>query len=192
MQQTKFDIIIPPQDIACEPGLQEKLANGDRNAFAWVYKNYCKKVYDYAMLMTNNNEQSEDVVQEVFLKLWVYEEKIRGIENINGYLNMIARNYVLDLFRKEKKELEIRKNYSVPMNNSVNAVDDMINYNETRRLIAAGLMKLSKQPRVVIMLSREYGMKRRDIAKKLNKTELTVKNQLYERLKSLKERISCY
>jgi len=37
--------MMPPQDIACEPALQERLANGDRDAFAWVYKNYCKKIY---------------------------------------------------------------------------------------------------------------------------------------------------
>ena len=70
----KFDIIIPPQDIICEPGLQGKLANGDSKAFAWVYKNYCKRVYNYALLMTNNSTQSEDIVHDIFIKIWIGEE----------------------------------------------------------------------------------------------------------------------
>src|SRR5690349_7373254 len=97
----KFDIIIPPQDIACEPGLQQKLADGDKEAFAWVYKNYCRKIYNYAFVMTNDSVISEDLVQEVFLTLWIKREKLRYVEDFNSYLFIMGRNITAGFLRKQ-------------------------------------------------------------------------------------------
>lgn len=189
MSANKFDIIIPPQDIGCMPGLQEKLSAGDRAAFAWVYKNYCRKLFDYAVLMTNDAEQSEDIVQDIFLKLWMNREKLKGIENFTGYIHMMCRNHVMNSFRRKKRAADVKRTYLSDAALTIHAVDDEINFRETKRLIAIAFKKLPKQPQKVIILSREYGMKRKEISKTLNKTELTVKNQLYEGVKLLREMV---
>src|SRR5687768_12927844 len=107
----KFNVIIPPQDIACEPGCLERLSLGDRQAYAWVYKNYCKKVYDYAMLMTRNDAMSEDVVQEVFLKLWQHRAKLSFVKDFNAYMYMLYRNHILDVLKGQQKETNVRGEY---------------------------------------------------------------------------------
>ena len=65
----RFKMITTPQDIACNPDCIQRPANDDRTAFEWIYKNYSKKIFDYAFLMTGNETMSEDIVQEIFLKL---------------------------------------------------------------------------------------------------------------------------
>ena len=185
----KFTIIIPPQDIAFEPGLQEKLANGDSNAFAWVYKNYCKKVYNYALLITNNNEQSEDVVQDVFVKLWTNREKLNDVKDFNGYLYMLYRNHVMDVLRGQQKEMKGKQAYYQIQPVAVNTVNDLIDYKEAERLIAEAIKEMPKGQRVVYMMSREEGLKRDKIAKELKLSPLTVKNHIQNALRFLKKKL---
>lgn len=185
---TKFDIIIPPQDITCEPGLQEKLANGDRDAFAWVYKNYCKRVYNYALLVTANEEQSEDVVQELFVRLWRYKEKLRGIENFNGYMRVLYRNETLNALRNVKRETKRRQKYTEGMAPGVNDVEEMINCKETNRLIQDAVKELPKCRRRIFEMTQD-GMNNKDIARTLGKSRKTVWNQLQMAEKFLRERV---
>src|SRR6266496_1881967 len=98
----KFKIIIPPQDVNCNPEYIRGLANGDKEAFAWIYKNYCRKIFDYAMLITGSKEQGEDVVQEVFIKLWKHRAKLKEVKDFNGYLYMLYKNHVMDVLRRQR------------------------------------------------------------------------------------------
>ena len=100
----KFAVIIPPKDISMNPGCLQRLTAGDRKAFQWLYDNYSPKVYDYAFLMTGDIQQSEDIVQEVFLKIWIHRDKMQHVNNFNGYIHMIIRNHILTQIRDRKRE----------------------------------------------------------------------------------------
>lgn len=186
---SKFDIIIPPQDIDCMPGLQEKLAEGNREAFAWIYANYCKKMYDYAMIMTGDEQKSEDIVQDVFLRLWLNKEKIRGHKNFSGYLTLMCRNHIINIFRGEKREKNRNKNYATHLIEGYNAVDDSINYNETYKLIQEAIKQLPKCQRLIFDM-KQQGIDNQEIEAKLGIRPKTVWNQLQRAGKLLKERLN--
>jgi len=186
----KFTIIIPPQDISCQPGILEKLANGDREAFAWIYKNYSKKIYDYAFLMTGNEVMSEDVVQETFLKLWKHREKLASIENFNSYLYILYRNYIMDVIKDQKKEISAREAYCRDAKLSDIITDEIIDHKQTQELVAKVVKQLPPQQQMVYKLSREYGWKRHRIAKELRLSPFTVKKHLQLSLKFLKKKIT--
>ena len=188
-----FDLfIIPPQDIACEPGMQEKLANGDRNAFEWVYKNYTKKIYDYALLMTRNETMSEDIVQEVFLKLWLHKEKLNTVKDFNAYLHILYKNHILDVLKRQQKEISVRQEYNRNAAAFEMKADAIIDYNETRRVIAKAVKQLPQQRQQVYILGRECGWKREQIAKELNIAPNTVKEVMQNALRFLKKEITKY
>jgi RNA polymerase sigma-70 factor (family 1) len=183
----KFKIIIPPQDIRCNPEYISRLADGDREAFAWIYKNYCKKIYDYALLMTNNVSLSEDLVQEIFLKLWQHKEKLKGIENFNSYFYMIMKNLIIDFFKVQEKERANLKELSYIMKIEVSG--DLLIVKETEKLIDEAIEKLPRQQKMVYQLLREHAWKREKIATTLKLSPNTVKVHMQKALKSLKENV---
>jgi RNA polymerase sigma-70 factor (ECF subfamily) len=184
----KFELIIPPQDIACEPGLQQKLADGDRAAFAWLYKNYSKKVYNYAMLLTNEIEKSEDIVQEVFIRLFEKREKIRAVENFNAYLNTVCRNHIMDEFRRDRREIEARKKYVAKVGEIYNAVEEMMDFKETSNVIHETTEELPRCRRKIFEMKQD-GMKNEEIEARLGIKPRTVWSQLQCARKFFKKRL---
>jgi len=186
----KFNVIIPPQDIKINPDCLERLAAGNSEAYEWVYKNYCRKVYDYAMLMTRNEAISEDVVQETFLKVWQHREKLRAIENFNSYLFILYRNYIRDVLKGQQKEISVRHEYYRDSAIPEITVDDTIDYKETQQLIARAVKQLPQQRQLIYKLVREQGWKRQEIAKELQIAPNTVKAQMQKTLRFLIKKLS--
>lgn len=188
--QQKFTIVIPPQDIACDPGCLIKLANGDKEAYAWVYKNYCKKVYDYALLITGNEAVSEDIVQEVFLKLWQHRQKLKSIENFNNYLYILYRNHIMDVMKGRQKELSVRHEYCDDVQFTDILPDDIIDGKQALQKMEKIVMQLPRQQQLVYKLSREHGWKRDQIAEEMKIRPNSVKTHLQLALKFLKKKLS--
>jgi len=186
----KFDVIIPPQDIGIYSDCLERLAEGDREAYAWVYKNYSKKVYDYAMLITRNEAMSEDVVQEVFLKVWQHREKLKEVEDFNGYLYILYRNYILDVLKRQQKEKNVRQKYCQDMVAYYVTADEIISAKEKEQALSRAIKQLPSQQQLVFRLSRECGWKRDKIAKELKIAPNTVKAHIQKGLRFLREKIS--
>lgn len=188
MQVSKFDIIIPPQDIACKPGLQSKLAAGDSNAFGWVYTNYCKRIYKYVLVLTGDETTSEDIVQDVFIKLWCFREKIGRIENFNAYLYRLAQNHTLDKLKGDKNRKQRHKNYFTSVSIFAGNADELIHFKETSLLIKQAIDTLPKNSRIVFEL-REQGLKRNEIVKWLGKSDHAVKGYTSRMSQHFKERL---
>jgi RNA polymerase sigma-70 factor (ECF subfamily) len=183
----KFTIIIPPQDIAGFPGCLTSLANGDRAAFGWLYRNYCRKVYDYAMLMTNNEHLSEDIVQDVFCKIWQHREKLKVVGDFNAYLYMLYKNHVLDVLRGNQRETRVRQTYFQDTVTRGMLPDEIISHKEMEQAVMRAVKLLPKQQQLVYKLSREQGWKREVIAKELKVSPLTVKGHIQKALGKLRE-----
>ena len=78
----------------------KSLKEGDREAFSMLYKQYWEKVYHFCGLYLNNRDVAEDVVQEVFIKVWESREFIREDDNFKGLLFIITRNLIFNHHRK--------------------------------------------------------------------------------------------
>jgi len=189
MQRTnhKFDIIIPPQEVSGESDLKNKFIAGDKDAFAWVYKNYCKKVYNYAFLITSDEAMSEDIVQDVFIKLWREKEKLLNV-HFDSYFYILYRNHILDVLRKEKR----RKRNNVGWASLVDTIanDDVfvMSFETKQQSVFVALQEVPEVPRKIIDL-RLQGKRNPQIAKLLNKNPVTVRKQFYLGVKILKAKI---
>ena len=157
------------------PRCLEKIANGCANEFTWLYKNYRKKIFDYAFLLTADEDASEEIVQDIFVKIWQKRESLLKVEKFNGWLFTIVRNHILDIFHRNKIKEKAMKD-PLYIGETCICPDKLHFHKELKLLIKQAAEKLPSQQRLVYLMYRERGMKRDEVAASLKISPNTVKN----------------
>ncbi len=70
--------------------------------FEEIYKKYSREIYSYLLLLSSSKEEAEDILQDIFFKLWKMFDDLIKIENLRAYLFKMARNRFIDIKRKRK------------------------------------------------------------------------------------------
>jgi len=170
--------------------LASLLTEGDREAFAEIYHRYWKLIYAHVYKMLRDEEDSKDIVQEVFGNLWIKTESIKHNTNIAGLLYTSARNRVFDLIEKNKVRSdyigEIASFMSDPVNHQVDAIDEK----RILEILEREIQKLPPKMREIFELSRKDNLSHKEIASKLNISEQTVKKQVQNALKVIKPKLN--
>jgi RNA polymerase sigma factor (sigma-70 family) len=181
----KFHIVIPPQDIALFPGCLGLLAAGDRAAYEWLYNHYCKKVYDHAFLLTGEAALSDDVVQDVFLKIWVKREQLAGVVHFGRWLHTMTRNRIMDIWRRRTMEKEVLERVASTQEVwcTLEEEDDQVD------LVRRALEGLTPRQRQVYDLIREEGLTRAQVSVQLGIAECTVKALMQKALRGVRGRL---
>src|SRR5574344_1072129 len=78
-----------------EAELISELKLGSKDAFNKIYALYSKRLYGYCLKISKNREDAEEIVQDVFLRLWNMKEDIRQEETVGSLLFIISKNYLL-------------------------------------------------------------------------------------------------
>lgn len=166
--------------------LLASIGKGDEDAFSLLYHRYRHKVYAYAIRVIKSNELAEDILHEVFLKLWL-NNSTAGIGNLDAYLQVAARNLALNMLRKQKLEelykQHVRNGDEVYIADTTN---EHIHGRETASLIDTAKKMLPPQQRMVYELCKEKGLKYEEAADQLAISKLTVKTHMQLALRSLK------
>ncbi|MCX6740480.1 MAG: RNA polymerase sigma factor [Candidatus Parcubacteria bacterium] len=87
-------------NIITEKYLLFKARNKDPEAYSKIYDLYVDKIYRFVFFKINSKEEAQDLTSEVFLKTWEYIISGKEISNLNAYLYKVARNLVIDYYRK--------------------------------------------------------------------------------------------
>ena len=163
------------------------LRKGDRVAFYNIYERYCKRLYGFVLRYIKQEDDAEEIVQEVFVKLWEARDKIDVYTSFDSFLFTIAYNTTMSLFRKrikEKKYLEYLK--SVQQVQSAPNVIEEIHFNELNANVQSLLDQLTPRQKEIFKLSREEGLAHGEIAKRLGISVNTVKKHMTNTLTFLK------
>lgn len=162
----------------------------DRVAFYQLYERYCKRLYGFVLRYIKQKEDAEEIVQEVFVKIWESRIKIDAFSSFESFLFTIAYNTTISLLRKrsnETKYLEHLKSLQ-HINNSPDLIDE-IHFNELNSRVQLLLNELTPRQKEIFQLSREEGFTHDEIAKKLDISVNTVKKHMANTLAFLKYRI---
>lgn len=163
-------------------------SKGDAGAFTQLFHLHKHKLYSFLLRLTGSPQMAEDIVQDVFVKIWTQKEHLAEIEKFGGYLFRMAKNYAINAFRKMAVEtLALSKLQSITDHNSTDAY---LNEKETTALLQDALSRLSSQQKLVYTLSREEGLKYDEIAQRLNVSPSTVKNHMIIALRTLRATIN--
>lgn len=166
--------------------LLANMGKGDKSAFSALYNRYRHKVYAYAIRIIKSNELAEDILHELFLKLWL-NKSAAAIGNLDAYLQVAARNLALNVLRKQKLE-DLYKQH-VRNDEQVYIADttaEHVHGRETASLIDTAKKMLPPQQRMVYELCKEKGLKYEEVADQLAISKLTVKTHMQLALRSLK------
>jgi RNA polymerase sigma-70 factor (family 1) len=167
--------------------LSRQLAMGDEAAYRIVYNRYWHKIYQVALMYLKLPEQAEDVVQNIFLKLWAKRAQLPAIEKIEGYLFMMARNEVISGMRKKKLDIS---RYELPtdlVEEDFLLPQQLLVFRESSALIYKAISLLPPQQQHIFKMSREQGLSHDEIAREMGISKEAVKKHITRALSALRK-----
>ena len=162
----------------------------DQVAFYNLYERYCRRLYGFVFRYIKQKEDAEEIVQEVFVKIWESRNKIDAYSSLESFLFTIAYNTTISLLRKrisEKKYLEHLQSLQHP--DDLPDLIDEIHFNELNDRVQVLLNELTPRQKEIYQLSREEGLSHDEIARKLDISVNTVKKHMANTLAFLKSQI---
>lgn len=167
--------------------LFSEIALGNEEAFDVFFYRYNTKVYYFILHIVKVEEVAEELIHDVFLKIWLNREGLPHIDNPGNYLFVAAKNRSLNQLDKAATERRERAPLDGQVLPDISDPEEQLLYKESLALIAQAVQELPEQQRLVFQLSKEQGLSRDEIAVRLNVSPHTVKNQLGSARKSIQQ-----
>jgi len=166
------------------------VAEGDDKSFSLLYERYYSKVYGIAFKILKSAPYAEDVLQDVFIKIWNNRTKLKEVNDFNAYLNAVTRNHIFNQLRKKAHEsYYIKEQASINTADTNQTIDDVL-YHELNRSLLEAVSKLPPQQKKIFQLSRMHGLKQEEIADSLKISLGTVKKHMMVSLKFIRSYLS--
>ncbi len=168
---------------------QKKLAKlmkkDDAKAFKIIFDTFYKRLYTFSFNYVSESYAAEEVIENVFFKLWKERHKLDRVENLKSYLYTMTRNASLDYIKKEKQFVRL----DPEKHGSSTLMNQYIITEETHAILFQALETLPKKCRKVFELSCIEGVKYKDIAEDLQISINTVKSQRARAIELLKKHL---
>ncbi|MDX2046383.1 MAG: RNA polymerase sigma-70 factor [Chitinophagaceae bacterium] len=165
------------------------LADGDEAAFEQFYNTYWNNIYSIALAYMKSPQLAQDIVQDVFLRVWDNRVKFASINDPAAFIYIMGRNTVINALKKkmslaglEKTQHYIPDDFMLPNQN--------IELKQLQERIESIVSQLPPQQILVIKLSREEGLSHKEIADRLGIEKTTVKNHIVRALNTIRNRLS--
>lgn len=167
-----------------------RLSRGDEAAFSEIVHFYYKKFLSVTVSLVKSKPEAQDIMQDVFLKLWLHRKDLHTVENPEAWTRKILVNTTSNHIRTRLRyELKI-DNLAVHIPGKVEIIDELEALS-TQRSIDKAVDRLPQKRRQIFLMSRREGLSRKEIAQQLNISENTVRNQLVEALNFIREYLKC-
>jgi RNA polymerase sigma-70 factor (ECF subfamily) len=167
--------------------LAGKIKAGEKNAYQEFFERYAPRIYQFSLSYLKNKSDSEELVQDVFLKIWEKRDMLDESKNVKSLIFKVAVNTIYDFIRRKNIENAFNDfahaNFETVSDNTWHTVI----YDEMTANLKELVAKLPDQQQKIFQLSREEGLTSEEIAAKLNLSKRTVENHLYRAISFLKE-----
>lgn len=163
----------------------KRLAKGDKNALEELYHETKAAIYGFSLTITKNPADSEDVLQETYLKIWANADRYTAKGTPMSWILMIAKNLSLMKLREKKRHQDLEpEEWDMEFH-----IPDSAGNTEDRHLLEAALNLLTLEEREIILLHAVSGLKHREIAELLDMALATVLSKYHRALKKLRKYI---
>ena len=159
--------------------------------FENVFKSNFKNLHAYACSILKDEASAEEIVQQVFLKLWEKKEQLAELQSVEAYLYRSVHNECLN-WLKHNKVKAAHQAHALFVNKEAAQDNDQVTLKELQKDIDKAINELPEQCRTIFQLSRFEDLKYRDIADKLGISVKTVENQMGKALRTLRTKLSGY
>jgi len=167
----------------------QNLANDDKKALEELFDYYYPRLFHFSKSFLKLEDGIDDILQEVFIKIWNNRTRIRSSETFNPFIFTIARNLLLNELRrslgKQKEKDEI---FKASVSEEYQSFEK-IEYRELKEAIDQVVNSLPEKQRQVFLLSRYNGMSHKEIAGELDISVKTVEYHINQSIRTIKEKL---
>jgi RNA polymerase sigma-70 factor (ECF subfamily) len=166
------------------------LKEGDRAAFTEIYNRYFELLYLHALKKLKDEDEVEDLIHDLFIALWERASEIQFNVNLSAYLYRAVKNKVINTLAHS----HIKTNYLESLQEYIDAgvynTDEAVSVKELAQQIEQEVSRMPKKMREVFQLSRNSNLSHKEIAEQLGISDKTVKKQVGNAIKILKDNIN--
>ncbi len=169
-----------------------RLREGDRASFKVLYQEYAPRLFAFSRRYFISDEDAEEIAQEVFLRIWEKRENIDENQSFSSYVIQAAKHRIFNGFRKKVNEQAYLDFVIFGSKSSESFTEHTVEYRELLEKAENAIKSMPPKRREIFRLSREQGLKNKEISEKLNISIKTVENQMGQALRYLRDQLSDY
>jgi RNA polymerase sigma-70 factor (family 1) len=166
-----------------------QIAAGDQAAFEQFYNIHWRKIHSMALAYLKSPEQAQDIVQEVFLKLWAKRERLANVENPDAFIFIMGRNEVVNALKKKVNLHMIGEHTTDDLPDDLLLPHQVMDIKQLEKKIGDAIEALPDRQKQIFKLSREEGLNHEQIAQRLGIERSTVKNHIVRALFTLRQHL---
>ncbi|MNK55565.1 ECF RNA polymerase sigma factor SigL [compost metagenome] len=182
----KFRQVMSDYNLNTDDELLLLLKERNHRAYAEIYQRYWAILFRYSRKILQNDEESRDVVQDVFVMLWSKSEELEIHTSLSCFLYAATRNSILKLFQRGKVKTNYLNSLEKFIEAGNNTTDHLVRNRELAERIELEVAQLPAKMREVFELSRNAHLSHREIALRMDISDKTVKKQMNNALKILR------
>jgi RNA polymerase sigma-70 factor (ECF subfamily) len=164
-----------------------RLKAGNKPAFEYFFYRYYQSLLRVTCHYLNDQDEAEEIVQEVFYRVWLYRESMNPELSFKAYIITIAKRLIFNKARKKLNQLTYEKYLKNRMSEPQNQLQDYLDFSELDELINHRIAKLPPKRKEIFILSRQQGLSHKEIAEKLNISPNTVESQITKAIHFIRE-----
>ena len=165
------------------------IKGGDTKSYEKLFERYYDRYFSFACALLHDADAAEDVLQNVFLKLWIGRDRLDENRSIENYLLVSVRNEIFDYMRLKYNQTVVRGETPEKEDASADIEEEMF-WSETSDRMDKIIKNMPPQRQRIFMMSRYENMASKDIADALGLSVRTVERHIYLALQDLKQIIS--
>lgn len=158
----------------------------DDLAFERLFKEYFKALHAYALVILRDEEQAEEIVQGIFVKIWEKRELLRVETSVKAYLYRSVHNECLNFIKRNKTREKYEDYTSYSMDGYSESASKKLELKELEMKVQQALNELPQQCRIIFQMSRFEELRYKEIAQQLNLSVKTVESQMGKALKLMR------
>lgn len=166
------------------------MQSGSQEAFTALYRYYSPRLYLNVLGMIRDPELAEELVQELFTRIW-QRRQCKGItEDFTGYMYRVALNLVYDFFRRLKRDRRLRQRFAFLAGEGYEHIEQQLDQQQLSTILHQAIEQLPKQQKRAYQLVKLEGQTYKKAAEAMGISPLTVKEYLTAANKSIRTNLA--
>lgn len=158
-----------------------ELAAGNEHAFRQLFNDYHGRLYSYIFRLIKSKQVAEELVMDVFMKIWMGRDLAGNIQNFDAFLFRIAHNKSIDFLRSAANDHRLRDIVWEGIElSAAEGADTNLLQQEFQAKLQEAILQLPPQKKKIYQLSREQGLTHQQIANQVKLSKATVNNHIVE------------
>jgi len=172
--------------------LVQALSKGAHQAYDKLFIKYYDRTLNFVRSLIKNQAEAEDIVEDVFVKIWTGRDQLDPAKNFNAYLYRITRNAVFNHFRSQKVHSQYVGNQLGTADRMTEGTDEEFIAKETELLIALAVSQMPQQRRRIFEMRQREGLTNAEIAAQLGITVKAVEKSMRQALSDIRKVITAF